>query len=139
MSILNCICSKIFLEIGQSNEACIPDGSYMPVLKADNAVMTEVRSGLSRRLVHTSDLMMVVIDFSDGPWASPEALQNHVHEQVTYVAEGEILFFCEGEEEQKLKAGDMFWVPSDKKHGIQLLTAHAKLIDTFNPVRKEFL
>jgi len=90
-------------------------------------------------LVYTPDLMMVVIDFSDGPWPEPEPLQHHVHEQITYVAEGEIMFFCEGENEEKLKAGDMFWVPSDKKHGIQLLTTHARLIDTFHPVREEFL
>lgn len=111
----------------------------MTVLIADNAKMVEVRKGLSRRLLHTENLMMVIIDFSDGPWSEPEALQAHVHEQLTYVAEGDILFFCEGETEQRLRAGDMFAVPSNKKHGIQLLSATAKLIDTFNPVRKEFL
>ena len=101
--------------------------------------MTPVRKGLSRRLIHTRDLMMVVIDFTDGPWAEPEPLQYHVHEQITYVAEGEILFFCEGEQEQRLVAGDMFAVSSSKKHGIQLLSDTARLIDTFNPIRKEFL
>jgi quercetin dioxygenase-like cupin family protein len=111
----------------------------MPVLKADDAVMTKVREGLARRFVHTSNLMMVVIDFNDGPWSEPEPFQHHVHEQATYIAEGDIIFFCEGEKEQRLKAGDMFWVPSDKKHGIQLLSRHAKLIDTFNPIREEFL
>lgn len=101
--------------------------------------MVEVRKGLSRRLLHTENLMMVVIDFSDGPWAEPEPLQNHVHEQLTYVAEGEIIFFCEGEEEQHLRAGDMFAVPSNRRHGIQLMSTRAKLIDTFNPIREEFL
>ena len=101
--------------------------------------MTPVRKGLSRRLIHTHDLMMVVIDFTDGPWAEPEPLQHHVHEQITYVAEGEILFFCEGEQEQRLVAGDMFSVSSNKKHGIQLLSDTARLIDTFNPIRNEFL
>lgn len=101
--------------------------------------MTKVRDGLSRRLVHTSGLMMVVIEFSEGPWAEPEPLQHHVHEQATYLAEGEILFFCEGEGVQKLKEGDMFWVPSNKKHGIQLLSTRAILIDSFNPIREEFL
>jgi len=111
----------------------------MPVLKAETANVTQIRPGLSRRLAHTNNLMMVVIDFTDGPWKDPEPLQNHVHEQVTYVAEGEILFFCEGEREEHLKAGDMFMVPSNKKHGIQLLTANAKLIDSFSPIREEFL
>jgi quercetin dioxygenase-like cupin family protein len=111
----------------------------MPVLKVNDTPMVSVRHGLSRRLAHTRTLMMVVIDFSDGPWTEPETLQHHVHEQITYVAEGEIIFFCEGEKEQRLKSGDIFSVPSNRKHGIQLLTATAKLIDTFSPIRREFI
>lgn len=111
----------------------------MPVHKAASAPTTQVRPGLSRRLAHTDHLMLVVIDFTDGPWPEPEPLQNHIHEQVTYVADGEIIFFCEGEAEQRLKAGDIFSVPSNKKHGIQLLTRTARLIDTFNPIREDFL
>lgn len=111
----------------------------MPVLKHDNAKTTRIKEGVERRLVHASNLMMVVIDFKNGPWSEPEPPHHHVHEQTTYVAEGEIIFFCEGEPEQRLKAGDMFWVPSDKKHTIQLLSKQAKLIDSFNPIREEFL
>jgi quercetin dioxygenase-like cupin family protein len=111
----------------------------MPILKKDNAQMTAVRQGVERRLVHASNLMMVVIDFKNGPWPEPEPLHHHVHEQATYVAEGEIIFFCEDEKEQKLKTGDMFWVPSNKKHGIQLLSETAKLIDSFNPIREDFI
>ena len=113
--------------------------SIMPVLKHHSAKPQEVRKGLSRRLIHTRDLMMVVIDFTDGPWSEPEPMQNHVHEQITFVAEGELIFFCEGEKEERLGAGDMFSVPSNKKHGIQLLSPTARLIDTFNPIRQEFL
>lgn len=111
----------------------------MPVLKSEYAPTQVVRKGLSRRLANTENLMMVVIDFTDGPWREPEPLQHHVHEQVTYVAYGEILFFCEGEKTERLGEGDMFWVPSDKKHGIQLLSSTARLIDSFSPVRSEFL
>lgn len=111
----------------------------MPVLKQDSATTTRVKEGVERRLVHAKNLMMVVIDFKNGPWSEPEPPHHHVHEQTTYVAEGEIIFFCEGEPEQQLKAGDMFWVPSDKKHTIQLLSERAKLIDSFNPIREEFL
>jgi quercetin dioxygenase-like cupin family protein len=111
----------------------------MPVLKKENAETTLVREGVERRLVHASNLMMVVIDFTGGPWSEPEPQHHHVHEQATYVAEGELIFFCEGEKEQRLKAGDMFWVPSNKKHGIQLLSKTSRLIDSFNPIREEFL
>ena len=111
----------------------------MPVSKAESNPMMPVRDGLARRFAYTRNLMVVVIDFSNGPWDEPEPLQSHVHEQVTYVAEGEILFFCEGEKDEHLQAGDMFCVASNRKHGIQLLSATAKLIDSFNPIREDFL
>ena len=111
----------------------------MPVLKIKDAVITTVKEGVERRLIHTDGLMTAVIDFLNGPWKEPDAPHSHVHEQTTYVAEGEIIFFCEGEAEQRLKAGDMFSVPSGKEHTIQLLTKTAKLIDSFTPIRQEFL
>jgi quercetin dioxygenase-like cupin family protein len=111
----------------------------MPVLKVRDAHITRVKEGVTRRLVHANQLMLVVIDFANGPWAEPEPMHFHVHEQATYVAEGEFNFFCEGEPVQKLSAGDMFWVPSNKKHTIQLLSKTVRLIDSFNPIREDFL
>jgi quercetin dioxygenase-like cupin family protein len=111
----------------------------MPVLKFKESKGSIVKPGVDRRLIHGHDLMMVVIDFDNGPWTEPEPPHNHVHEQTTYVAEGELIFFCEGEPDQKLTAGDMFCVPSNKKHTIQLLSEKARLIDSFNPIRTEFL
>ena len=83
--------------------------------------------------------MNVLIDFTDGPWEKPEPPHSHPHEQTSYVAEGEILFLCEGEPDQHLKAGDMFAVPSGRPHTIQLLTKKARLVDSFNPLREDFL
>lgn len=111
----------------------------MPVNKASDAPVRQVRDGLTRRIAHTNDLMMAVIDFTDGPWPDPEPQHHHIHEQVTYVADGDIIFFCEDEEPQRLGKGDIFLVPSNKKHGIQLLSTSATLIDTFNPIREDFL
>ncbi|HEY9044879.1 MAG TPA: cupin domain-containing protein [Ohtaekwangia sp.] len=111
----------------------------MPVLKSSEATVTKVKEGVERKLIHAENLMMVVIDFTNGPWSEPEPPHSHVHEQTTYVASGEIIFFCEGEPDQRLKAGDMFCVPSNKKHTIQLLTKEVRLIDSFNPIRQEFL
>src|SRR5688572_17062583 len=111
----------------------------MPVLKAKEAAITHVKEGVQRRLIHTDGLMTAVIDFRDGPWQQPDQPHSHVHEQTTYVVEGEIIFFCEGESEQRLKPGDMFSVPSGKEHTIQLLTKTAKLVDSFTPLRQEFL
>lgn len=111
----------------------------MAVLKFDEIPYETVKEGFKRKIIHTDNLMTVLIDFSNGPWEKPEPPHSHPHEQTSYVAHGEILFFCEGEEEQHLKAGDMFAVPSNKKHTIQLLTPTARLIDSFNPIRQDFL
>lgn len=111
----------------------------MATLKYHETPATIVREGLERKLIHVEKLMTVVIDFTDGPWAEPEPPHSHVHEQTSYIASGEIIFFCEDEEPVQLKAGDMFAVPSGKKHCIQLLTPSARLVDSFNPIREDFL
>ena len=97
-----------------------------------------IRDRVERRLGHTDNLMMVIIDFDDGPQAKPDPPHAHPHEQVSYVAKGEINFFLEGECE-RLSPGDMFLVPPDKPHSIQLLTKHVRLVDCFTPIRQDFL
>jgi quercetin dioxygenase-like cupin family protein len=111
----------------------------MAVLKFNDVPYDIVREGLQRKIIHTDNLMTVLIDFSDGPWDKPEPPHSHPHEQTSYVAEGEIIFLCEGEADQHLKAGDMFAAPSGRPHTIQLLTEKARLVDSFNPVREDFL
>jgi len=51
---------------------------------------------------------------------------------------GEVLFFIDGES-GRLGPGDMAAVEPDRTHTIQLLTPCARLVDTFTPVRQEFL
>ena len=111
----------------------------MSVLQFDKIPYEKVKEGLQRKIIRTNNLMTVLIDFSNGPWEEPEPPHSHPHEQTSYVAAGEIIFYCEGEKEQYLKSGDMFAVPSNKKHTIKLLTKNARLIDSFNPVREDFL
>lgn len=111
----------------------------MPVLQFDQVPYEVVKEGLQRKIIHTKDLMTVLIDFTNGPWEEPEPPHSHSHEQTSYVAEGEIIFYCEGEPDQHLKKGDMFAVPSGKKHTVKLLTKHVRLVDSFNPIREDFL
>ncbi len=110
----------------------------MAVIKYTEAKIDHIRPGAERRLGHTNNLMMTVIDFYDGPQTEPDLPHSHPHEQVSYVAEGEILFFL-GKHSEHLVPGDMFLVPPDKMHAIQLLSAHARLVDCFYPVRQDFL
>ena len=111
----------------------------MPVLKDDENPGEQIKEGLSRKSVYLENIMTTVFDLGDGPWSEPGPLHSHVHEQTSYVVEGEIMFFCEGESAQHLKSGDMYYIPSGKAHGIQLLTPKARLVDNFSPIRKDFL
>lgn len=111
----------------------------MPVQAYHTAAVETIAPGVTRRLVYTPNLMTVIIDFTNGPQTEPDPYHAHPHEQTCYVASGEILFFLEGEETAHLQAGDVFYVPSNQKHGIQLLTEQVRLVDSFTPIREDFL
>jgi quercetin dioxygenase-like cupin family protein len=110
----------------------------MAILKYDGMPVEQIREGAERRVGHTDNLMIVVIDFHDGPKDQPDPLHSHPHEQVSYVAEGEILVLIDGQQ-RRMEPGDVFLVPSGKPHSIQQLTEHVRLVDCFTPIREDFL
>jgi quercetin dioxygenase-like cupin family protein len=107
-------------------------------IKRSEVTPEVIGKGRQRYLAHTDKLMMVVIDFYDGPTAEPDPPHSHPHEQVSYVASGEILFFLDGRPEH-LRPGDMYTAPPNVPHSVQLLTDHVRLVDSFTPVREDFL
>lgn len=110
----------------------------MAVLKYSEMPVQPIRAGVERRLGYTDNLMMTILDFNDGPTSEPDPPHSHPHEQISYVAEGEILFFLDGVVAH-LGPGDVFLVPSGKSHTIQRLTEHVRLVDCFTPLREDFL
>ena len=110
----------------------------MTTLKYGEIPAEKIREGAERRLGHTDNLMIVVVDFYDGPKEQPDPPHSHPHEQASYVAAGEILFVMDGQQTQ-LGPGDMFLVPSGRPHSIQQLTEHARLVDCFTPIRQDFI
>jgi len=110
----------------------------MTALKYREMPAEAIREGAERRLGHTDNLMLVIVDFYDGPKEQPDPPHSHPHEQVSYVAEGEIIFVM-GDQQTHLRPGDVFLVPSGKPHSIQQLTEHVRLVDCFTPVREDFL
>ena len=110
----------------------------MPVLKKNESVPEKISPVLERRLVHLENLMVVVCDFSHGPMAEPDKPHNHPHEQITYVEKGELYFFI-GEEKHRLTEGDLVTIPSGIFHSIQTISRNVRLIDSFTPVRSDFL
>lgn len=109
------------------------------ILTDNNSEWTGVAPGVRRKLIHTSRLMMVIVEFTNGPADHPDPFHNHPHEQVSYVAEGALVLYIEGIGEQRLKSGDLFAIPSGIPHTVQTLTPVVRIIDSFTPLREEFL
>ncbi len=107
--------------------------------KKDNSIILEKLSpDFERKIAHLENLMVVVCDFKNGPMSNPDPPHSHTHEQITYVAEGELEFFKDNVK-HILRKGDIILIPSGIPHCIRTLTPNVKLIDTFSPVRKDFL
>ncbi|WP_321472065.1 cupin domain-containing protein [uncultured Paludibaculum sp.] len=112
--------------------------SALVLVDAETEAQT-FRPGFARKIIRTADLMTVVIDIEGGPWTEPDPMHAHSHEQISYVASGEVLFLSEGQPPKHLRAGDLFAVASGVPHSIQLLSPTARLVDTFHPIREDFL
>jgi quercetin dioxygenase-like cupin family protein len=100
---------------------------------------TEVAQGFRRKLIHTDKLMMVVVEFTNGPATVADPFHDHPHEQVSYIEEGELILFIKGTGEKKLQRGDLFAIPSGIPHAVQTLTPVVRIIDCFTPLREDLL
>ncbi len=110
----------------------------MPIFwENDKAEVTQVNASTTRKLNYLNDLMVCIVDIK-GPQAEPDPVHSHVAEQMSYIAEGEALVII-GDQSKKLKAGDIFAVPSNVPHTVQALGPRLLLIDSFNPIREDFL
>jgi len=110
----------------------------MGTVKQSEITPEKIGEGRTRYLAHTDKLMMAVIEFRDGPTGEPDPPHSHPHEQVSYVAAGEIVVFI-GHEQSRLGPGDIFTVPPDVPHSVQLLSEHVRLVDSFHPIRDDFI
>jgi quercetin dioxygenase-like cupin family protein len=110
----------------------------MMLLTEKTTPKTTIGEKRERYLAYSPNLMVVVIDFNDGPQPQPDPPHSHPHEQITYVDEGELLYFIDGTAHQMTK-GDLMVVPPGIPHTIQVISRHVRLVDSFNPVRNDFL
>ena len=111
----------------------------MNVLKYEAENWHEIRNGVFRKIVHLEQLMTVMFEFRNGPWKEAEPYHSHLHEQTCYIAKGEIVLYCKGEPDRHLSEGDLFYIPSGREHTICVLSPMARLIDSFSPLREDFL
>lgn len=110
----------------------------MSVFKNAEHKGKEIAPGVFRKIAYLDNMLAATIEFTGGPMEQPDESHSHPHEQISYVAEGSLYVFI-GDEKQLLEEGDMFLIPSDIPHCIQTLTERVKLVDTFTPVREDFL
>jgi quercetin dioxygenase-like cupin family protein len=68
----------------------------MSVISGNHAPRHTIAPGHELYHAHGAQLMVVVLDFNDGPGNQPDTPHSHPHEQTTYVAAGRILFFIRG-------------------------------------------
>ena len=111
----------------------------MGILNYSEENWEELREGTFRKIVHLEHLMTVMIEFRNGPWKKADPYHSHPHEQTCYIAKGEIILYCEGESDRHLCEGDIFYIPSGKEHTIRVITPLVRLIDSFSPIRKDFI
>ncbi len=109
----------------------------MAVIKQNETTPEVIAEGRTRYIAHTDNLMMVVVDFKDGPAAEPDPPHSHPHEQISHVVSGELLFFLD-DKPTRLGPGDMISVPPNAPHAVQILTGQARIIDAFTPIREDF-
>ncbi len=110
----------------------------MPIQTYADSAAVQFQPGAERRVSFTDNLMMVVIDFNDGPRQGVVPPHSHPHEQISCVAAGEILVHMEGQA-TRLGPGDFIIAPSGVAHGIDTLSPHARVIDCFTPIREDFV
>ena len=100
---------------------------------------TIVAPGIRRKLMNTANLMLVIVEFHRGPDEHPDPFHDHPHEQVSYIAEGELILYVKGVGEKKLQKGDLFAMPSGIPHTVKTLSPVVRIIDCFTPLREEFI
>ncbi|EOV0101570.1 TPA: cupin domain-containing protein [Vibrio vulnificus] len=106
----------------------------MFVLNQD-ITLEDLGQGISRKvLAHSDNMMSVEVHFETGAIG---AMHSHPHEQLTYVLSGEFEFTI-GDEKKIVKTGDTMYKEPNIEHGCVCLEAGV-LIDTFTPMRKDFV
>lgn len=108
------------------------------MLSDNRIILQKLSPRTERKIAYLENLMVVVYDFADGPMKSPEPPHSHHHEQITYVAAGELKFF-KNDMEYFLKEGDIITIQPEVSHCIQTVSKRVKLVDSFNPIREDFL
>lgn len=93
----------------------------------------ELAPGLTGYYAHGNDMTLGYVEIKAG---SDLPQHQHVHEQITYIIEGQLDMVIGGKP-CSLTAGMFYVIPSNTPHGA-VAVRDCKVIDVFNPVREEY-
>lgn len=93
----------------------------------------EIVPGYTGRFVHGEKGTLSFVDIVKG---SRLAEHQHMHEQITYILEGELEMVI-GNETFIFKAGSVHVIPPNTPHSAYALT-DCRVIDAFSPVREDY-
>jgi quercetin dioxygenase-like cupin family protein len=98
-----------------------------------NILPKEVVAGITAYYAHGANMTFGYVEIKAGS-RLPE--HHHVHEQITYIIEGQLDMIIGGKP-YPLTAGTYHIIPSNTPHSAFAKT-HCKLIDAFSPVREDY-
>ena len=93
----------------------------------------QLTEGIAGYYAHGENMTLGLVELKAG---SHVAIHQHIHEQVTYLIEGEMKMNIDGKE-YLLTPGSYHVIPSNVLHGAYAVT-DCKVIDAFAPVREEY-
>jgi quercetin dioxygenase-like cupin family protein len=99
----------------------------------DDIPVKNTLPGFSGKMVHGDTSSLVFWEIKKGS-VSPE--HKHVHEQITYIAEGELEMVIGGQK-YRMPAGTVHVIPSMVPHSALAIT-DCKIIDSFAPARDDY-
>ena len=104
-------------------------------ISAQNKEWEVLGGGVSRKFLgYDNQIMMVHVKFEKGAEGAPH---QHFHTQATFVASGKFEFEIDGKK-KIVEAGDGVYIEPNLLHSAVCLEA-GMLVDTFSPVREDFL
>lgn len=105
------------------------------LIKSTDNEIVDLGEGLKRQLLgYNHELMLVRVWFDKG---AEGYLHKHPHSQSTYIESGVFDVHVNGKV-KRLSAGDAFFIPPEEMHGAVCIE-EGVLIDTFSPIREDFL
>jgi len=140
------VCMAIFALLVCVTVGCVTEQNTMEegaeqdegqnILAARDMSWEDLNESMRRKVLFSGKLTFVFLELK-GPSSESIQLHNHINDQISYVAEGEIEVQV-GEDISRLGKGGFFRVPPNVPHGVRPLSPVVQMIDVFTPPREDF-